>query len=579
MTIFAIHFKNTVMKKYIIISAFALATLFSCATEKDLASLQEQVDAIEQAQQTEISAIRGELEQINMSLKSLGALDRDLTEKIIGLTEKINGLTTRIGNLENLSLEQYEGLVEAVSSIRISIAELTGGLSELSDGYSELSDGYSELADGIAGLSNKYSQLEKALDGLETRLHACEIAIESIRTELASRIQSLTFVPDYYDGKATWVYNKNYNNDVYPDYPVLYFDVQPSSLASVLASNISSLTLRATYTQTRAGDHKTFDIPVTAARVENGLLAVTGERDSVDEGVFLGTEHLNLCLLVSDDVRTISSSYVPVQPMRSNYVIFDDPAFKSFILDCVDGLHGHMDGEVDMEEAESLTYLDGKNSTFKSIGGIGMFPNMQAIDLQGNTGITKIDVTANRALSELNVTGCTAIEELNWDDGKTPAVEFTCNFPLGYALKFNGVDALVCHTGDVWKIITVNFSSQYWDSNRDNPTYCGATSDDGYQNTNLILAATSTCNAANWCRSLGPKWYLPSAAEINDVGINYYQIYGDAAVKPNQRSWIWTSNERELDGRNAGNLHLDGNGKVYYNSKDYTFTTYAMKRF
>lgn len=366
----------------------------------------------------------------------------------------------------------------------------------------------------------------------------------------AKGIKSVSFVPDNPDGLATMYYNEDSLGKIYSKDVKMSYMIEPASIAQMIASDPSLLTLRATYLNAISGTNSgLFDIPLTKVEYKDGLLNITFSHESVDDAVAKGTEYLNLSLLIDNGSQSVSTPFVTLIGRKSDYVLFEDDAFKSYCLGIADSNH---DGEIAIAtEAGSIESVSDIKNEFKSLQGINMFPNITAVDIYANIKIRKLDVSACRKLTDIDIRGCSNLQELSYPDDVFPSVR--SSFNIGTALKVNGVNAIVSsRDGDQVKVISQQTNTLAWEERKDNESV-GATSDNGYLNTNAILSATDKAMAASWCRSFGPTWYLPSKAEITAVYENKDAILANVKFSK-EYNWFWSSNEDEQNPLKAWNV-------------------------
>ncbi|MCQ2142973.1 MAG: hypothetical protein MJY56_02780 [Bacteroidales bacterium] len=554
-------------RKLIVLFAAALIAAASCATKNDVDALQSQIDELKNS---EVASILNDLKNVDNTLKSLAEADKaheGSLEALEASLKTLDDLSEKLSIVESVSLENYEFISESITSIESSITTIGENIEPLTSDF--------ETAVGTlrSDFETALGKLQTALDKLTERVAACELDIESIKNELASRIESITYVPDYNDGKITLNYNQTQTGAIIAENPVIYYEIQPASLASVLASNPSMLSLRGNYTQTRAGGPELFDIPIVAAKSGKGLLAVTADVDGIDASAFKGSRGLSVSLLVKDETRSINSEYVAVKPVRTDIIIFEDPAFKEYCLSQADF---NNDGEISADEGLIIAGLDVSNKQFFSLVGVGMFPNLIYLTLPGNTAIKELDLSSNINLEGIDIKGCTSLESLDYK--VSPSLSIVNDYALGYVLTVNGEKGVVAiiNSDGTRKLLSCASASCSWDRSKD-CIECGAIYDDGALNTEKILYSINCCDAANWCVAHGENWYLPSSAEILLVTQHLNEISANASLILDR--WVWTSNEDPGDKSKAYNIMFrQGVSNVASNAKDYTFTTYAMMR-
>ena len=159
------------------------------------------------------STLKANIEALNDSLK---ANVESLREEIASTKEEILSLV--------VSKEEFPALVE--EQIRKAIEEENGRINQaISDAIKEVTN---NLMSQIEDLSDRLEDVEAAMEDLTKRIEAAEGEID----DLANRIQSLVFVPEYNDGKAT-VLSYTINGTPVSDNMVVTatFQVTPAALA------------------------------------------------------------------------------------------------------------------------------------------------------------------------------------------------------------------------------------------------------------------------------------------------------------------------------------------------------------
>ena len=136
-----------------------------------------------------------ELDAVDSTLKAnIEALNDSLKANVESLREEIASTKEEILSLV-VSKEEFPALVE--EQIRKAIEEENGRINQaISDAIKEVTN---NLMSQIEDLSDRLEDVEAAMEDLTKRIETAEGEID----DLANRIQSLVFVPEYNDGKAT----------------------------------------------------------------------------------------------------------------------------------------------------------------------------------------------------------------------------------------------------------------------------------------------------------------------------------------------------------------------------------------
>ena len=148
----------------------------------------------------------------------------------------------------------------------------------------------------VATINAKIVEIESRLDNVEAKI-----------AELLARIQSMSYIPEYADGKATVKFN-----DVV-SHVTLDFEVSPKDAVVELAKVWKdAVSLKAVYTQTRAVSF--IDMPITKFEIDetNGVITVTASGENLSEAFFAGTQSASVRLSISDGNNSIVSEYIPL---------------------------------------------------------------------------------------------------------------------------------------------------------------------------------------------------------------------------------------------------------------------------
>lgn len=327
-------------------------------------------------------------EENKKAIESNAALIAENKQLIADMETKIDNTsnaanTTAIANNAKAIAENAELIVEnglAINSNSTAIAANAGEIENLKEALSKtktnLTAAYTELINtSIATLDGKLDKsvttinsridtevatINSRLETLETKAEKLESEVESIKTTITSmqsdiaemqqqiaallaRIQSVTYVPKYSDGKATMDYGTKEAE--------LDFMISPKSAVAELAQLWhSALSVKAIYTQTRAVDF--IGLPVTSfeADSDNGVISLTVSGANLSENFYVEQQDASLVLQISDGNSNISSEYVTMTP---NFNIqFEDIHAKAM---CIRNWDTNYDGELSYDEAAAVT--------------------------------------------------------------------------------------------------------------------------------------------------------------------------------------------------------------------------------
>ena len=172
---------------------------------------------------------------------------------------------------------------------------------------------------------------------------------------LFNRLQSVTYIPAYDDGKANVVYQTPEDSYVEID-----FLVRPQDAVAEISEGWSTfLTLQSYYTITRAVDFVDMEVLSCSADVETGVITVKASGANLSESFFNGAESANAILTISDGNTEISSDIVPLIAVASE-VVPTPPNNEIWYTSSDGNVVIPSDPKVFGANIISNTYIDGK---------------------------------------------------------------------------------------------------------------------------------------------------------------------------------------------------------------------------
>ncbi len=433
----------------------------------------------------------------------------------------------------------------------------------------------------IASIKSALSDKQQDIENIQDQLSA-----------LLKRIQSITYVPKYSDGKAALTYTDN-GGTFTAGKAVFDFELSPASAAAELAALWNSstgsdaITMKAVYTITKAIP-ESVDLSIESVTAEDCYLTVIVSGSTLKEDFFKGGCSANARLKISDGNNDITTAYMEMVPMKN--IVFSDTVFKDY---CVKNFDTDGDGEISPYEAWYVTRIECSNSELTSLEGIEYFSNLKYLDVSGNAGITALALDYNTALETLDAssTGISAIDlgkntalktlflsstplvtldvshntslatlDVNGCSINSLKISETLNCLVGQYVIASGVNGVIFSaSSSVVKIMSTTETSAEWGYHG---TTTGATSaTDGAANTDKIASGSA---AAKWCRSLGAEWYIPVISELSTIYSNKSELNTTlAAIGGTQlgTNYYWSSTE--YSSNYAYYIGFD-NGSVYY---------------
>ena len=465
-------------------------------------------------------------------------------------------------------------------------------------------------------------------DSIKSTISSIQQDIEDIQEQISdilARIQSITYVPKYSDGKAVMTYTDN--GTITPGTAEFDFEVKPATAADEIAklwsgsTGSTAITVKAVYTITRSAP-ETVALTVESVTADGGFITVTVNGKALKDEFFMGKCSANARLGISDGNNDIISEYVQLTPVKN--ISFADSKFKSY---CVENFDSDGDGELTDEEAATVTKIECSSRGLTSLTGIEYFSNLEYIDVSCNsltaldlshspkletldassTGLSGIDLAKNTALKSLSLNSCsamttidlsanTALETLSLSSTPLSSLDVSNNsslatldvsstvklivskglkssiYKVGQYVSIAGCTGIVYQTSSP-AIVSTDETTTTWDYFG---TSTGATSsDDGVSNTNKIASDSS---AAKWCREKGAEWYLPALNELkviyNNMSTLNTTLSSIGGTQFNASGYYWSS--AESSSYYAYRLHFSS-GSSYDGGKYSSFEVRAVR--
>lgn len=362
---------------------------------------------------TKIETIKEQVKEIEASLPKLEQTDKELKAYIENLEATADDLRKSITASDDKIAELEKELGKAVvraNENAVAISKLRTDLETLSAEIAKCAtDLNSRINDEIKALNETIDNLTVRVETLETEVKNLKTTISNIQTDieelngkvdaLTNRIQSISFVPDYSDGRATMSYTLS-GGMIVPGSVTMRFEIQPASLAEKIADVWKDvLSLKAVYTMTRASAGEMIELPISDVTSSDGIISVTASGSGIDEAYFRKDLSLNVRLLISDGNTQKASDYINMIPWTTDVMHIPDANFKSYLIKNFDA---DGDGKISGIEALLVTGIDVSSYKISTLSGIEYFVNLERLDCSSNL-LTTLDVTHNTKLIELNI--------------------------------------------------------------------------------------------------------------------------------------------------------------------------------
>lgn len=170
----------------------------------------------------------------------------------------------------------------------------------------------------IKTLTDRMNVLEEEMEAIQKLVADFLKEFDEIKEtieRILSMIQSVSYVPQYSDGKAVMMVTAG----VYDGTVEFDFQLSPKSIVSDIVANWQSiLAIKAVYTKTRAVSYVDMPIISCVADGQNGILTIVASGKNLGEEFFKGNQPVNAALFISDGNSEVVSDYVEIVPVNTS---------------------------------------------------------------------------------------------------------------------------------------------------------------------------------------------------------------------------------------------------------------------
>ena len=312
------------------------------AIEAKIEELKKYVDEVLKSTKDWVSATFATLEQLNAlssevaTLKSL--VDANKAEAAANLATAITNLETSLKSWVGEQLSNYYTIAEIdakIAELQKAIAdgdaalqeELNNLKSQLETAKKELTEAYkkaieeaitenngvinAKIASEIAAVNKR---IDEAVAAINAKIAALQVQVDKNSSDIAkllARIQSVSYVPQYSDGKATVKCAEGVSR------VTLDFEISPKDVVVELAEVWQdAISVKAIYTETRAVSF--IDMPIVKFESDetNGVITVTASGENLSAEFYTDLQEASLRLEISDGNNDKLSEYIPIVPQR-----------------------------------------------------------------------------------------------------------------------------------------------------------------------------------------------------------------------------------------------------------------------
>ena len=340
------------MKKLLLLLVPVLMLACSKDYTEDINTINGRLDKLEQES---IPSVNEQLKLLETAIATLKDVDKDLgqliddlektsgthTTEINSLKEQDKALDTRVKALESAK----DSLEDDVKSLEDKATETLSQLQETNNSLSALSTTVSTLGTNLGNLDKKIDEAVTSLDNkiksaveqlnskiadLESRLKAVEDKV----SELLARIQSVSYIPEYTDGKVLVERMGQSSSGSFS------FRISPKDCVPALA-NVwgSALSCEAVYTKTRAVSLTKLTVTEFEGDAENGIITVKFSGEGLSEEFFAGTQEASVALVISDGNNSVVSEYIPMGIVTLELVISLEEKSRTSLGEKIDGMY------------------------------------------------------------------------------------------------------------------------------------------------------------------------------------------------------------------------------------------------
>ena len=216
------------------------------------------------------------------------ALQTAITEGDAALQEELKSLKSQLETAKSEITAAYKKAIEEAINTNNGVIDTKIA--------NEIASVNQRINNEVAAINAKIAEIESRLDNVEAKI-----------AELLARIQSVSYIPQYSDGKATVKYAEGVSR------VTLDFEISPKDAVVGLTTVWqNAVSLKAVYTQTRAVSF--IDMPIVEFELDatNGVISVTASGENLSAEFFNGIQEASVCLSISDGNNYIASEYVPI---------------------------------------------------------------------------------------------------------------------------------------------------------------------------------------------------------------------------------------------------------------------------
>ena len=265
------------------------------ALQTAAADLQSQLDATNvliESLETDNATQQTEIDELKDAKTALETDIATINETITTLTSRLTIIEGKIASLE-----------EAVAA-----CATQEDVDEVKQNLATVQSDMAAMKEAVTALQGRMDTVEGEVDSLQTAVDSLEDRIEALEKNFANRIQSLTFVPQYSDGKILMDYTGRTTQ--------AHFRISPAAIAKLIAvENVEAFARYTNDPTTRAYEPEFPLVVVSVTGDETGMLEVNLKEDSenlFDTDFWAGKKEAVIYIRISDGNSDVVSDAIPM---------------------------------------------------------------------------------------------------------------------------------------------------------------------------------------------------------------------------------------------------------------------------
>ena len=297
----------------------ALITLNKTAIETNYALIAQNKSAIEGLQATTNAAITKNATDIAVNAEKIAKNAALIAQNATAINNNSQAIINNSADILQLQsdLAKVKDEITAAykSAITTAINTLNGELrgevaSQVATINSRIDHEVATINSAIDALNSRVATLEDEVDVIHQQITDILSDLANMKQDIANlmkRIQSVTYIPKYSDGKAT----------VVDGMVELDFKISPVSAVADIAQNWESiLSVKTVYTITRAVSF--IDMPIISFEADqtNGIISLKVLTKGLSDEFYDGLQTASAALMLSGGNNEIVSDFIPMVPLH-----------------------------------------------------------------------------------------------------------------------------------------------------------------------------------------------------------------------------------------------------------------------